>query len=294
MTYTYYYGGIIIIKKFFVLACLIFIFIGCVSASDNNTDIGNFTELTNQINNSNGSLTLDKDYSDYNNTVKVSKSLTIGGNNHSISLNNNSSFKINENNLSLTFKNITFKHNFIVTYDNESNITSFNLTLIDCYLQLEYTNAIEVHNYGDDWGYGHSCSVTGKIKKLAFKIIGKSKDLGAAKKLTFWIKKHIKNERNAGFYQKPKVTLKRKVGNCCCKAELLLQMMDAVGLTKNHKLYFVHVGNKKYHHRHFFAMIDNLCVDPNLKRPWGHGSFNYRYVFISPYPILPLPYGCYR
>ena len=54
----------------------------------------------------------DKDYSDYNNTINISKSVTIDGNNHSISLNDNSSFRITENNLSLTFKNITFINNF--------------------------------------------------------------------------------------------------------------------------------------------------------------------------------------
>ncbi|MBR0323352.1 MAG: hypothetical protein IIX06_02530, partial [Bacteroidales bacterium] len=31
-----------------------------------------------------------------------------------------------------------------------------NLTLIDCHLQPDYTNTVEVHNYGDDWGYGYS------------------------------------------------------------------------------------------------------------------------------------------
>ena len=219
--------------------------------------------------------------------------LTSDDNNHSISLNNNSSFKINENNLSLTFKNIIFKNNFFASYDNESNITSFNSTLIDCHLQTDYANAIEVHNYGDDWGYGHSCKVSRKIKNLAFKIIGKSEGLIAAKKLTLWVRKNIKKEINAGFYQKPSKTLKRKLGNCCCKVELLLQMMDAVGLRKNHKLYFVHVGNKMYHHRHFFAMIDHICVDPTLKRPWGRGGFYSRQVVIIPYPILPLPYGHY-
>ena len=287
MTNKYYYGRIMI-KKFFILICLIFIFISSVSANDNNTEIGNFTELTNQINDSNGSLLLDKDYSEHNDTVNVSKSLTSDDNNHSISLNNNLSFKINENNLSLTFKN-----NFFATYDNESNITSFNLTLIDCHLQPDYTNTVEVHNYGDDWGYGYSCKVSRKIKNLAFKIIGKSEGLIAAKKLTLWVRKNIKKEINAGFYQKPSKTLKRKLGNCCCKVELLLQMMDAVGLRKNHKLYFVHVGNKMYHHRHFFAMIDHICVDPTLKRPWGRGGFYGRKVVIIPYPILPLPYGHY-
>ena len=290
----YLLRGGIFIKKYIILLFLLVVSIGCVSANDNSTDIGNFTELNNQINDSDKLLTLDKDYSDYNNTINISKSLIIEGNNHSISLNNKASFKINENNLSVTFKNITFKNNFLITIDNESNITSFNLTFIDCNIQTDYNGAVEVHNYGYDWGYGHSCPVTNKIKKLALEIIGKSEGMQAAKKLTLWVCRNIKNKSNAGFYQKPSVTLKRKAGNCCCKAELLLQMMDAVGLTKNHKIYFIHVGNNTYRQRHFFAMIDNLCVDPTLKNPWGHGGFYNRSAVITPYPILPLPYGNYR
>lgn len=277
------------------MACLLFVFsIACVSANDNITQTGNFSELNNKLNSSNDSFVLDKDYSDYNNTINISKSVTIDGNNHSISLNDNSSFRITENNLSLTFKNITFINNFSITFDKETNITSFNLTLFDCYLPLYYISDIEVHNYGYDWGYGHSCPVTNKIKKLAFEIIGKSEGMEAAKKLTLWVRKNIKNRTMAGFCQKPSVTLKRKAGNCCCKAELLLQMMDAVGLTKNHKIYFIHVGTNMYRNRHFFAMIDNFCVDPTLKEPWGHGGFHDRPVVITPYPVLPLPYGDYR
>ena len=41
-------------------------------------------------------------------------------------------------------------------------------------------------------------------------------------------------------------------------------------------------------------MIDNLCVDPTLKVPWGHGGFHNRSAVITPYPVLPLPYGDYR
>ena len=86
------------------MACLLFVFsIACVSANDNITQTGNFSELNNKLNSSNDSFVLDKDYSDYNNTINISKSVTIDGNNHSISLNDNSSFRITENNLSITF-----------------------------------------------------------------------------------------------------------------------------------------------------------------------------------------------
>lgn len=274
---------------------MLFVFsISCVSASDNITDEGNFTELTNKIDMSKDSLVLDKNYSDYNNTINISKSVTVDGNNHSISLNENSSFKITENNLSVIFKNLTFKNNFSITFDNETNIISFNLTLIDCCFQPDYIDEIEVNNYGYDWGYGYSCHVTEEIRMLAFEIIGKSEGLAAAKKLTLWVGKNISYERKAGFYQTPSDTLERKLGNCCCQAELLLQMMDAVGLSENHELYFIHVGSNVYRDRHFFAMIDNLCVDPTLKSPWGHGGFANRPAVITPYPILPLPYGDYR
>jgi len=126
---------------------------------------------------------------------------------------------------------------------------------------------------------------------MAKMIVGKSNDIDAAKKLAKWINKNIKHEVEAGFYQSPTETLKNRKGNCCCHAELFLQMCDAIGLTKNHRLGFIHVGTMEFQHRHFFAIFDNICVDCDciFSNPWGHGKFSGRDVYqVTMYPLLPL------
>ena len=135
-------------------------------------------------------------------------------------------------------------------------------------------------------------NISEDIAKLAKKIVGKSKDLEAAKKLAKWVGTNIVHESHEGFYQNASQTLKRRCGNCCSQTELFLQMCEAIGITKNHKAYFVHVGKIQYGSRHFFAVIDNICIDVDArpKHPWGHASIYNRPIYLlTPYPILPLP-----
>ncbi len=134
-------------------------------------------------------------------------------------------------------------------------------------------------------------NVSEKVKRVALRIVGNSTDVEAAKKLAEWVGKYIEHEKGVGFYQTPDETLTRKIGNCCCHADLFLQMCVAVGLNETHKLYYVHVGTMEFGKRHFFAMFDDVFVDADSYRynPWGHGSFRNRYLnTITEYPFLPL------
>jgi hypothetical protein len=157
---------------------------------------------------------------------------------------------------------------------------------------LDYNEIDSNINILTETEFSYSCKVTAEIKNLAKKIVKKSKnDIDAAKKLAKWINKNIKHEVEAGFYQSPSETLKNRKGNCCCHAELFLQMCDAIGLTKNHRLDFIHVGTMEFKHRHFFAIFDNICVDCDciFSNPWGHGKFSSRDVYQETmYPLLPL------
>lgn len=137
----------------------------------------------------------------------------------------------------------------------------------------------------------YSSKISSKVKNLAKKIVGSSSGWEAARKLAKWVCKNIKHETAPGFYQTPYKTLTRKRGNCCSRTDLFLQMCVAVGLNKNHKLYYVHVGTMEFHHRHFFAMFDNYLVDVDScrKSPWGHASIGSRDIYrVTPYPLLPL------
>ena len=216
-------------------------------------DEGNFTQLNDDLS-LNDNLTKDYIKTPFEDSINLSESKNIDGNGHLIESNDIIEFRIKDNS-TYQFNNVAFRCDRIV-FTIENFTESSNITFINCSFHTpSVRESVEAHIYGHDWGYGKSCKVLSKIKKMAFKIIGDSKDLEAAKKLAVWVTKNVKYEKRAGFYQSPSKTLKRHLGNCCCKSDLLLQMMDAVGLCKNHKICYVHVGNNHYHHRHYFLTL---------------------------------------
>ena len=259
----------------------------CAYAADGQVNT-NFSDLSKEIShtNYNSNLTLSKNYiqSSNENNVQISKSIVINGNNHYIKSNEKAYIFNVKDNINVTFKNITFYTNKYLTVKFNSGNVKSNVTFKDCKYKLNVASI-----YPKDPKNYYSCKVTKKIKKLAYSIIGKSKGEAAAKKLARWVHKNIKFEKKEGFYQSPTKTLKRKKANCCGQSELFLQMCEAVGLTKKHKVSFIHVGKYKYKKRHFFVTFDNLCVDVTLKHYWGHGSFSKGHVFLtSKYPMLPI------
>ena len=197
-------------------------------------------------------------------------------------------FKFNDN-ANITIKNLDFKNfnssSFKINGAN-CHILLINWTFLD-YNKIDY---IEIQNL-DEYHYSYSCELTPEIIQLAKKIAGTSNDVEAAKKLAKWINTNIKHETAEGFYQSPTETLKSKKGNCCCHAELFVQMCHALNITQNHKIGFVHVGSMVFGKRHFFVIFDNICVDCdcNFNNPWGHAQFSNRSVYdITMYPLLPL------
>lgn len=290
-----FFKGSVYIKKIISITFLILVLITlpCVSANNNTTEYipttidGNFTELNYEIENSNGTLTLDKNYTD-NGEIILNKSISIDGKGYSIS-NNNSDFKLKiNNNLSLILKNITFKNDKI--FVNQKNFT-VNLTIVDCrFIENIKNNSVSIIKF--DINIYKSGNVSETVRKLAIEIAGNSSDLDAVKKIAEWVGKNIKHEVVAGFYQSPDETLKRKLGNCCCQTDLFLQMCDVLNITQNHQVFYVHVGNKSFGQRHFFAMIDDIFVDVDSKwnNPWGNANtLNDEFYKFTQYPLLPLP-----
>jgi len=281
-------------KKYITILLLIFatISLSCVYA-DNSTNLienesaGTFSQLTEKINAAED-VELDENYFLENN-LTIIKSINIDGNGHKIKFNDSDGLKINSSKeISITIKNTTFEN---LKIKSESNFTP-NITFIDCKidnfnnkLSCDATLKIDVANKNT------TGNVTNVIKQLAMEIIGNSTDIEAAQKLASWVGINIKYERKAGFYQSPEETLIRGVGNCCSQTDLFLQMCEAAEINKNHTLYYVHTGSMQFGNRHFFAMIDDLCIDvtnyPN--DPWGHCSVkNNKILCITQYPYLPI------
>ena len=187
----------------------------------------------------------------------------------------------------LIFKNLNFNVKL------EFNDNSANITLIGVNFNISSPHDdIEVINEYHTRTFEKAGKIPPSVSAKAKKIVGKLTGLEAMKKLAVWVGRYVKHESHPGFYQSSDVTLSRKRGNCCSQTLLFLQMCESLGLTKGHKIFFVHVGQADFGTRHFFAIIDNLCVDVDScpKNPWGDAGIGSRGLFLmTEYPILPLP-----
>ena len=235
---------------------------------------------------------LTKNYSYNSTSIKLSESKTINGNGYSLNAKNSEYlFEVSNdtNNLTFVFSDITFKN-----LNNLFNNDSHNIYLIDCNFVNEDANVSEykISLRGlEDMIPGYCDAPSDKIVSKAKALVKKLTGLDAAKKLANWVKRYIHHESKAGFYQSPDTTLKRGVGNCACQTLLFLQMCEAVGITENHEVYFVHIGVMKFRDRHFFCVIDNICIDVDGRSDyaWGFSSAYEMPVYnMTKYPLLPL------
>lgn len=125
--------------------------------------------------------------------------------------------------------------------------------------------------------------VTATVMKWADKYAKGVTGAKAVKPLWQSIVNNIKhNSRRSGFYQTPAKTLSSKVGNCCCKAELLLDMCNYKGVTD---LQYVHV--KKGTQGHVFCKINGRIVDPSTSRGWGDYYKNLGTLSSATYSTYP-------
>ena len=218
----------------------------------------------------------------------MSKSIYIDANNHSFNANNNSYIFQIDSNISVVFSNASFK-NFNYIFDN----TTANITFINCNFSNKTTyNVFELYLRSYEDSIPSYCDGPSQyVTELAKAIVGNSKDIYAAKKLSIWIKQNIIHESREGFYQSSDVTLERYVGNCLCMSVLFFEMCEALGLTKTHNLYFIHAGTMEFKNRHFYCLFDDICIDIDnrFSYPWGHvGNLLMPIFNVTQYPLLPI------
>lgn len=265
---------------------LILLVLSPVSADENTT--GTIDDLNNELSN-HDNVILDHDY--YQNgeeQIIINKSLSIDGNGRHINSNSSKElFYLNSTKeLEINFKNITFK-NVNSLFSTKSNSS---ITFQDC-KSIADDNEISLYSINLEANKNTTGNVSVLVNNLAKLIVRDSKDLEAAKKLAFWVAKNIEHETKEGLYQSPDETLLRGCGNCLTTTDLFLHMCEAIGLCKKHTLCYVHTGTINFGKRHFFAMIDNFCIDVDSKKsnPWGHCIITQGHVLkIVEYPYLPL------
>lgn len=132
------------------------------------------------------------------------------------------------------------------------------------------------------------------IINLAESIVGGSWGHSAMLKVCTWMDNNIKYTHYFNFCRSPETVLSKKHGNCCDQTRLLLQLLDAAGLTEWYDLCYVKVDG------HVYAQVKNrsngnkVYLDPAsdshgcygyVCQGYAHGSAS------STYPNQPF-YGC--
>ena len=136
--------------------------------------------------------------------------------------------------------------------------------------------------------------------RLQAKKITSGNGMNAVKDLHRWVSAHITHEWVKGFYQKPSTTLKRGKGNCGCKAWLLMDLCDALGVFNNGIVgYYVHEHNNSNGKGHYYCLFKyqsngktvTKIVDPSTKQYGVKADFCKRYnlkeVKRTKYPTRP-------
>lgn len=126
------------------------------------------------------------------------------------------------------------------------------------------------------------------VKQKGLAVAGASTGLDAAKKIAQWVASNISYESYNNFQRRADRVLSTGRGNCCDQTRLMLQMMDAAGVTAQYQLIYVHVVSGS--RGHVFAKINGTYVDPCKAQPWGNYVTGYGVPGSAPnsvYPRLP-------
>lgn len=139
-----------------------------------------------------------------------------------------------------------------------------------------------------------SSNVSSQAKRIVPRV---SSPLQTIKDLHRWNYSHIRWENVGGFYQNTTTTLRRGRANCCCKAELLLEMAYSLGIIdgNNVKAYFVHEKNNSTMAGHVYCRFiingTRYTVDPTTHNFGSIASFckrnNTKVIKVTAFPKRP-------
>ena len=145
--------------------------------------------------------------------------------------------------------------------------------------KLEYETkkvTVKKKNIADGKNRKRICQ-TGLPKAIinkALSLVGNKTGQAAAKEICKFMGGSIGYSRYSDFLHGPISVLSNGCGNCCDQTRLMLQLMDAAGLSEFYKMYYVHVSASD--RGHVFAKLvtrktgEWRYVDPCKSEPWGH------------------------
>ena len=199
---------------------------------------------------------------------------------------NNMSANAFDNSVTLRNGADTLKPQSCVIYDAGNNTIELNK-----YPHLYLHYGLGVEKWEEKVEESSTVTVLGSTKANETWIkranaITKATGNDAIKPIWKWVATNVKQVYKKNFYQSSSKTYSSKRGNCCCKTELMLDLLNAKGIT-NLQYVHTHTGSRG----HVFAKVNGYYVDPstqNESRGWhnyikGYGGI----VKVTDYPNKP-------
>lgn len=202
---------------------------------------------------------------------------------------NNMRTSINEGSITLRNGNNTLKQQSVIIYDDTIANKTVNL---NNYPNLYFHYGLGVEKWEEK--IEEKSTVTLEGSTLASeKWIKRANSITSAtgssviKPIWKWVSTNIVQTSESNFYQSADKTFSSKKGNCCCKTEVMLNLLNAKGITD---LQYVHT-KRADGGGHVFAKVNGFYVDPSSSiesRGWhnyikGYGSI----VKVTNFPNKP-------
>lgn len=185
---------------------------------------------------------------------------------------------------SITLRNgaDTLKPQSLVIYDDGVNKDT---VLLNTYPNLYFHYGLGVEKWEEKVEESKTVTVQGSTQakstwvKRANKITSATGN-SVIKPIWQWCYSELKYVYKKNFYQSAEKTFSSKKGNCCCQTEVLLNLLNAKGITD---LHYCHSHNSKG--GHIFAKVNGMYLDPTTRNGYG----NYIKTYGSPIKISDFP-----
>ena len=199
----------------------------------------------------------------------------------------NATATVNAKSMTLRNGDDTLKPQHITIYNNKSR----NVCLND-YPNLYFHYGMGTQKWTEEYETTTTVTAESSSTASAQKWIDRANDITKAtgnaciKPIWFWVANKTSRTYERNFYQSVETTWKKKKGNCCCRTELMLTLLQAKGITD---LKYVHTHGGKG--GHVFAKVNGFYVDPSTKiesRGWHNYIHGYGpIVKVTNFPTKP-------
>jgi hypothetical protein len=260
---------------------------------DENADYSNYADLKKNYNNYSDPLKflLNNNEIYLNSNLKIGDSLVDRTSRKLANYRKGGYTKLTKSNMntqvnkgSITVRNgaDTLKKQSLVIYDDNVNN---HTVLLNTYPNLYFHYGLGVEKWEEKVEETKTVTVQGSTQAKSTWVkransITSATGNSAIKPIWQYCYSKIKYVYKKDFYQSAEKTWSTKKGNCCCQTEVLLNLLNAKGVTN---LKYCHSHNSKG--GHVFAKVNGKYLDPTTRNGYG----NYIKTYGSPIKITDFP-----